>query len=84
VAAVPCSRCTLLLLSGRWHGRYVRGISQASSAAYKAKAAKVCEQLSRDQVVPVIALNSVSDAVPLAHALKCASTALQTLPLLSR
>ena len=43
---------------------------QTASAAYKAANDKVVAQLAAVKVVPVIALDSADDAVPLAHALK--------------
>jgi hypothetical protein len=46
------------------------GHPQTASDAYKAKNDAVLEQLGAVKVVPVIALDSADDAVPLAHALK--------------
>ena len=40
------------------------------SAAYKANAEEVLAKIGAVKVVPVIALDSADDAVPLAHALK--------------
>jgi hypothetical protein len=48
----------------------LRACVQTASAAYKAKNDKVLEQLDAVKVVPVIALDSADDAIPLANALK--------------
>ena len=63
--ACDVSVCVALPVSVSLCGRV-----QTASAAYKAKNAKVLQQIGAVKVVPVIALDRAEDAVPLANALK--------------
>ena len=48
----------------------LQALQVTPSAAYKANADEVLAKIGAVKVVPVIALDSADDAVPLAHALK--------------